>query len=40
MDERKPLGNFFKLDALGEKGIFDKMVVLIMFFKGEKNNFP
>jgi len=26
MDEKKPLGNFFKLNALGRKGVFDKMV--------------
>jgi hypothetical protein len=40
MDEKKPLGNFFKLDALRRKGIFDKMVAQTMFLKGEGNNFP
>jgi len=40
MDEIKPLGNFFKLDVLGRKGIFDKMVALTMFLKREGNNFP
>jgi len=40
MDEIKPLGNFFKLDVLGRKGIFDKMVALTMFLEGEGNNFP
>jgi len=34
MDEKKPLDNFFKQDALGRKGIFDKMLALTMFFKG------